>query len=191
MVNSIANITTTVGKPIHWLITAYRSEGPQKRRNHRPRLFDQLVWISLEQYPWCQEWKWCTLYGQTYVDQRSNTVWGHPNITAICDCWTCHSKTMFINVLMQQLSLLWFQASHQMLEPGCRNLLPFSHNSITEVQHWCWESLAHRRHSPWDGEPREPLHSTILNHYDTTAKDLTPWKKFDSLYAKNLDFSKC
>ena len=30
-----------------------------------------------------------------------------------------------------------FQAFHQMFDPGCSDLLPFSHKSIYEVQHWC------------------------------------------------------
>ena len=25
-----------------------------------------------------------------------------------------------------------------MLEPGCRDLIPFSRKSISEIQHWCW-----------------------------------------------------
>ncbi len=29
---------------------------------------------------------------------------------------------------------IWFQAFHQMLEPGCRDLFPFNHKSITVVR---------------------------------------------------------
>lgn len=35
---------------------------------------------------------------------------------------------------------LYFLIFQQILEPGCSLLLPFRHVSISEVQHWCWET---------------------------------------------------
>ena len=63
----------------------------------------------------------------------------HPNTTPICYCWTFYSKTMGINLL------LWYNSFHscgkafyKTFEPGCRDLLPSSHKSISEGRHWCW-----------------------------------------------------
>lgn len=40
---------------------------------------------------------------------------------------------MGINLLLYEPPLFWFQDFHQILEPGCRDLL--SHKIINKVQH--------------------------------------------------------
>lgn len=64
------------------------------------------------------------------------TTWpilcGHPTPLTMCE----HATTVLINLFLNQplhfnssLSGRW----------TCRDFLPFKHQSITEVQHWCWE----------------------------------------------------
>lgn len=48
------------------------------------------------------------------------------------------ANTMLINLLLLQPPLFSFQASHQILEPGCNDLPLFSHMNISEVQNQCW-----------------------------------------------------
>ncbi len=58
----------------------------------------------------------------------------HINITSVCDSCTFHSKTTAINSAARTPSTL----QGRILDPGWRDLLPFSQKSISEVQHWCW-----------------------------------------------------
>lgn len=44
------------------------------------------------------------------------------------------SETTGINLLIEQPPLFWFESFHQILVPGCTDLLPFSHMSISEAQ---------------------------------------------------------
>ncbi len=62
------------------------------------------------------------------------------------DNWTLKPYSMWLLTMLFQnhgdqsaaLTLFFFQVLHKIVESGCRDLLPFSHKSISEVQHWCW-----------------------------------------------------
>ncbi len=64
-------------------------------------------------------------------------VCGHVNITSICVRWTCHSKPQGLICCYTSIHSTG-KSYHHILEPGRRDLLPFSHKSICEVRHWCW-----------------------------------------------------
>lgn len=62
----------------------------------------------------------------------------------------------------EQPPLIWFQASHQILESGCRGLLPFSHKSTGEVQHWWWSTFQFTLKGGWTGGQRSAQASQVL-----------------------------
>ena len=61
------------------------------------------------------------------------------NRKSICDCWTWSTLICSWNVF--HFSEKTFQ---NILEPRCRDLLPLSHKSISEVQHWLPEGFGLR-----------------------------------------------
>lgn len=57
------------------------------------------------------------------------------------DTWTQHRDVIIEHLLLKSevSSFLFFQAFHWILEPGSRDLLPFSNKSISEAGRWCRE----------------------------------------------------
>lgn len=70
-----------------------------------------------------------------YMHTTYPELHGQPNILAIYDCWTFHSKTMDINNNNLHSPR---KAFHRGYKTGCRDFLPFNQKNISDVGHRCW-----------------------------------------------------
>ncbi len=89
---------------------------------------DQSDWPSIVR-EWTEKQKQSKIYYKHYLKK----VCGLPHITPTCDCWASNPLIRCYNSLHSSVKALY-----KSLEPGCRDLLPFSHQSISELRPWCW-----------------------------------------------------
>lgn len=66
-----------------------------------------------------------------------------PKIIWICPCGKTAYDRWNISFQKARLISCWSSlpcllVSGSLPDPGCRDLLPFSHRSVSEVRHWCW-----------------------------------------------------
>lgn len=80
----------------------------------------------------------CWVNANEWYKLHERSMWTPEHYTLTRDCWTSHSKTTGISVLLQQAPLCWEDFPPGVWASAAGDPLPFRHQSTAEVQRWCW-----------------------------------------------------